>query len=154
MFWDVLGLSMDTLTVCFKPACGAYAFFMRVLCFMCQTHLFAQMLSESTNTLQTFCLSSVHPHARLFQTQTWRTHNVQTQKSTQSLWTSDSTFSQSQTLCAHTYMHFVFKEQIRRELIIILLNPFVVFSCFSLPPTVIYYFVFCLCVMVTGDYLQ
>lgn len=26
---------------------------------MCQTHLFAQMLSKSTNTLQTFCLPSV-----------------------------------------------------------------------------------------------
>lgn len=40
----------DTLTVCFKPGCGAYAFFMSILCFMCQTHLFAQMLSEGTNT--------------------------------------------------------------------------------------------------------
>lgn len=70
MFWDVLGLSMDMLTVCFKPACGAYAFCMRVLCFMCQTHLFAQMLSESTNTRRTFCLCSVHPHARLLQAHT------------------------------------------------------------------------------------
>lgn len=62
---------MDTLTVCFKLACRAYAFFMRVLCFMCQTHLFAQMLSESTNTRRTFCLPGVHPHASLLQTQTY-----------------------------------------------------------------------------------
>lgn len=73
---------MDTLTVCFKPACRAYAFCMRVLCFMCQTHLFAQMLSESTNIQRTFCLSSVHPHAHLLQTE------IQTHKNTQrGIWT-------------------------------------------------------------------